>query len=208
MRTEFLISSGNRILIDFITPFWKEVFDFVVQNLPCNFRTPNQIFSVKRDMRSTHKPSYSNKSKMSSSAVKEPKIIAVLGFVLLFPGLVALIPFNVVWIQFWDLTFFILSALGAVLLSIANSKIGWWIKVEDNVLYYSKFSVFSNWKKRRGVEFAIPIQTINRLKMERHQVIIYHKDSKKLMFNTVGIKKAEKQNLKAIFEEIQGRLLR
>jgi hypothetical protein len=29
-----------------------------------------------------------------------------------------------------------------------------------------------------------------------------------LMFNTVGIKKAENQNLKAIFEEIQGWLLR
>lgn len=161
---------------------------------------------MKRDIRSTRKSSNLNKSKMDSSAVKEPKLIAVLGFVLLFPGLVALIPFNVVWIQFWDLTFFILSALGAILLSIANSKIGWWIKVEDNVLYYSKFSVFSNWKKRRGVEFAIPIQTINRLKMERHQVIILYKGSKKLTFNTVGMKKEDKQNLQAIFEEIQGRL--
>ena len=143
---------------------------------------------------------------MDSSAVKEPRIIAIIGFVLLFPGLLALIPFNVAWIQFWDLSFFILSALGMVLLSIANSKIGWWIKVEDNVLYYSKFSVFSNWKKRRGVEFAIPIQSINRLKMERHQVIILHKGSKKLTLNTVGMKKADKQKLKAIFEEIQGRL--
>lgn len=161
---------------------------------------------MKQDIRSTRKSSNFNESKMDSTAIKEPKLIAVLGFVLLFPGLVALIPFNVVWIQFWDLTFFILSALGAILLSIANSKIGWWIKVEDNVLYYSKFSVFSNWKKRRGVEFAIPIQTINRLKMERHQVIILYKGSKKLTFNTVGMKKEDKQNLQAIFEEIQGRL--
>jgi hypothetical protein len=143
---------------------------------------------------------------MDSSAVKEPRIIANIGFVLLIPGLVALIPFNVAWIQLWDLPFFILSALGAVLLSIANSKIGWWIKVEDNVLYYSKFSVFSNWKKRRGVEFAIPVQTINRLKMEGYQVLIYYKDSKKLIFNTIGMKRKEKQKLKAIFEEIQNRL--
>ena len=143
---------------------------------------------------------------MDFGAVKEPKIIAVLGFVLLFPGLVALIPFNVVWIQFLDLTFFILSALGAVLLSIANSKIGWWIKVEDNVLYYSKFSVFSNWKKRRGVEFAIPIQTIKRLKMNSFHVLIYYKGSKKQIFNTIGMKKEEKEKLKAIFEEIQSRL--
>jgi len=105
-----------------------------------------------------------------------------------------------------DLLFFILSGLGAVLLSIANSKIGWWIKVEDNVLYYSKFSVFSNWKKRRGVEFAIPVQTINRIKMEGYQVLIYYKDSKKLIFNTIGMKRKEKQKLKAIFEEIQHRL--
>jgi len=110
------------------------------------------------------------------------------------------------WIQFWDLPFFILSVLGAVLLSIANSKIGWWIKVQDNVLYYSKFSVFSNWKKRRGVEFAIPIQTINRIKMNNHQVLIYYKGSKKLIFNTIGIKKVDKLKLKAILEEIQSRL--
>ena len=155
---------------------------------------------MKRDIRNTHK------SKVHSSAVKEPRIIAIIGFVLLIPGLVALIPFNMNWIQFWDLPFFILSALGAVLLSIANSKIGWWIKVEDNVLYYSKFSVFSNWKKRRGVEFAIPIQTINRLKMNSHQVLIYYKGSKKLIFNTIGIKKVDKQKLKAIFTEIQSRL--
>ena len=143
---------------------------------------------------------------MDSSAVKEPRIIAIIGFVLLFPGLLALIPFNVAWIQFWDLSFFILSALGMVLLSIANSKIGWWIKVEDNVLYYSKFSVFSNWKKRRGVEFAISIQTINRLKMNSYQVLIYYKGSKKLIFNTIGMKKVEKEKLKAIFEKIQSRL--
>ena len=138
--------------------------------------------------------------------MKEPRIIAFIGFVLLIPGLVALIPFNVAWIQFLDLLFFILSGLGAVLLSIANSKIGWWIKVEDNVLYYSKFSVFSNWKKRRGVEFAIPVQTINRIKMDGYQVLIYYKDSKKLIFNTIGMKRKEKQKLKAIFEEIQHRL--
>jgi len=161
---------------------------------------------VRRDIRSTQESSNSNKSKVHSSAVKEPRIIAIIGFVLLIPGLVALIPFNMNWIQFWDLPFFILSALGAVLLSIANSKIGWWIKVEDNVLYYSKFSVFSNWKKRRGVEFAIPIQTINRLKMNSHQVLIYYKGSKKLIFNTIGIKKVDKQKLKAIFTEIQSRL--
>ena len=143
---------------------------------------------------------------MDSSAVKEPRIIAFIGFVLLIPGLVALIPFNMNWIQFWDLPFFILSALGAVLLSISNSKIGWWIKVEDNVLYYSKFSVFSNWKKRRGAEFAIPIQTINRLKMNSHQVLIYYKGSKKLIFNTIGIKKVDKLKLRAIFKKIQSRL--
>ena len=143
---------------------------------------------------------------MDSSAIKEPRIIAIIGFVLLIPGLVALIPFNISWIQLWDLPFFILSALGAVLLSIANSMIGWWIKVEDNVLYYSKFSVFSNWKKRRGVEFAIPIQTIKRLKMNSFQVLIYYKGSKKQTFNTIGMKKRDRQKLKAIFEEIQHRL--
>ena len=42
--------------------------------------------------------------------------------------------------------------------------------------------------------------------MERHKVIILHKGSKKLTFNTIGMKKADKQKLRVIFEEIQGRL--
>ena len=35
---------------------------------------------------------------------------------------------------------------------------------------------------------------------------LYYKDSKKLIFNTIGMKRKEKQKLKAIFEEIQHRL--
>ena len=38
------------------------------------------------------------------------------------------------------------------------------IDKEDNVLYYSKFSVFSNWQNRRGVEYAIAIESINEVK--------------------------------------------
>jgi len=37
-------------------------------------------------------------------------------------------------------------------------------------------------------------------------VLIYYKGSKKQIFNTIGMKKVEKEKLKAIFEEIQSRL--
>ena len=135
---------------------------------------------------------YSVSSSSSKTVVKDPYILAYAGFVLLLPGLIALIPFNLQWLQLLYIPFAVSAAFGAFLLLIANSKIGWWIKVEDNVLYYSKFSVFSNWQKRRGVEYAISIETINEVKVDNQKITLYYRDRNKISFNVVGLKKSSK----------------
>jgi len=146
---------------------------------------------------------YSVSSSSSKTVVKDPYILAYAGFVLLLPGLIALIPFNLQWLQLLDIPFAVSAAFGAFLLLIANSKIGWWIKVEDNVLYYSKFSVFSNWQKRRGVEYAISIETINEVKIDNQKITLYYRDRNKISFNVIGLKKSSKTAILKMLRRIK-----
>ena len=146
---------------------------------------------------------YSVSSSSSKTVVKDPYILAYAGFVLLIPGLIALVPFNLQWLQSLDIPFAISAAFGAFLLLIANSKIGWWIKVEDNVLYYSKFSVFSDWQKRRGVEYAISIETINEVKIDNQKITLYYRDRNKISFNVVGLKKSSKTAILKMLRRIK-----
>ena len=146
---------------------------------------------------------YSVSSSSSKTVVKNPYILAYAGFVLLLPGLIALIPFNLQWLQLLDIPFAVSAAFGAFLLLIANSKIGWWIKVEDNVLYYSKFSVFSNWQKRRGVEYAISIETINEVKIDNQKITLYYRDRNKISFNAIGLKKSSKTAILKMLRRIK-----
>ena len=154
-----------------------------------------------------HSKTTTKRHKVSSSSpktvVKDPYFIAYSGFVLLIPGLIALVPFNIAWLQSLDIPFAISSAFGAFLLLIANSKIGWWIKVEDNVLYYSKFSVFSNWQKRRGVEYAISIETINEVKIDNQKITLYYRDRNKISFNVVGLKTSSKTAILKMLRRIK-----
>jgi hypothetical protein len=142
-------------------------------------------------------------SNSAKTAVKDPKIIAYIGFVMLIPGLIALVPFNIQWLQSLDIPFAVCSAIGAFLLLIANSKVGWWMNIEDNVLYYSKFSVFSNWQNRRGVEYAIAIESINEVKIDEQNITLYCGDCNKVSFNLVGLKKSSKKAILNIFRSIQ-----
>lgn len=74
---------------------------------------------------------------------------------------------------------------------------------EDNVLYYSKFSVFSNWQNRRGVEYAIAIESINEVKIDEQNITLYCGDCNKVSFNLVGLKKSSKKAILNIFRSIQ-----
>lgn len=147
-----------------------------------------------------------NSSNSATAVVKDPSFIAYLGIVLLIPGVIALIPFNILWLQALDIPFYVASFLGLVLLVLAKSKVGWWINVEDNILYYSKFSVFSNWQKRRGVEYAISIDKIYKVEMKRLVVSIYYHPNKKISFHMLGLSKKHTAVLKQIFQSISSAL--
>ena len=146
---------------------------------------------------------YKHSSPSTKTVVKDPYILAYAGFLLLIPGLIALVPFNIAWLQSLDIPFAVSSAFGTFFLLIANSKIGWWIKIEDNVLYYSKFSVFSNWQKRRGVEYAISIETINEVKVDNQKITLYYRDRNKISFNVVGLKKSSKTAILKMLRRIK-----
>ena len=109
------------------------------------------------------------------------------GLVLLIPGAIALIPFNADYLQVWDIPFFSSAVIGALLLLRAAQQIGWRLNLEDNVLYYQKFNLYSNWKKRRSQEFALSLSKITKMGLEGKQVVIAYQPSKKLRFNVTGL---------------------
>ncbi|MGA0246209.1 MAG: hypothetical protein ACO3JZ_05965 [Schleiferiaceae bacterium] len=181
--------------------------DFVARNQIVTFKCQSKIITslmVKSHVQSSKTTIKGHKlSSSSKTVVKDPYILAYAGFVLLLPGLIALVPFNIAWLQSLDIAFAVSAAFGAFLLLIANSKIGWWIKVEDNVLYYSKFSVFSNWQKRRGVEYAISIETINEVKIDNQKITLYYRDRNKISFNVIGLKKSSKTAILKMLRRIK-----
>ena len=180
---------------------------FVARNHIVTFKCQSKIFTslmVKSHVQSkTTTKRYKLSSSSTKAVVKDPYFIAYAGFLLLIPGLIALVPFNIAWLQSLDIPFAVSSAFGTFFLLIANSKIGWWIKVEDNVLYYSKFSVFSNWQKRRGVEYAISIETINEVKIDNQKITLYYRDRNKISFNVVGLKKSSKTAILKMLRRIK-----
>ena len=89
------------------------------------------------------------------AVTKEPRWMKPLGVVLLIPGLIALIPFKAEYLEMWDIPLYLSGGLGIVILLRATRRIGWRLNLEDNVLYYSKFDLYSSWKKRRSQEFAL-----------------------------------------------------
>tara|TARA_B110000503_G_scaffold76996_2_gene118742 strand:+ start:171 stop:620 length:450 start_codon:yes stop_codon:yes gene_type:complete len=118
---------------------------------------------------------------------KEPRWMRPLGVVLLLPGAIALIPFKADYLQVWDIPFFSSSVIGALILLRAAQQIGWRLNLEDNVLYYQKFNLYSNWKKRRSQEFALSLSKITKMGLEGQQVVIAYQPSKKLRFNVTGL---------------------
>ena len=117
---------------------------------------------------------------------KEPRWMRPLGVVLLLLGLIALIPFKAGYLQMWDTPLFILAGLGALLLLRAAQKIGWRLNLEDNVIYYQKFNLYSNWKKRRSQEFSLSLDKVTKVEFEGKEVVISYHPSKKLRFKADG----------------------
>jgi len=129
-----------------------------------------------------------------------------LGVVLLLPGFIALIPFKADYLQVWDTPLFIVASLGALLLLRAAQKIGWRLNLEDNVIYYQKFNLYSNWKKRRSQEFALSLDKVTKVEFEGKEIVISYHPSKKLRFTATGMDSLSQNKLDRLVREINSRV--
>ena len=118
--------------------------------------------------------------------------------VLLLPGVFALIPFKVSYLQMFDIPFYLTGILGALLLLRGAQRIGWRLNLEGNILYYSKFNVYSSWKKRRRTEFALPLSKVVSAEKLKTELKITYNPSKKLVFSIRGLDSLQHRRLDKI----------
>jgi hypothetical protein len=134
---------------------------------------------------------------------KEPRWIKVVGVVLLFFGLFALIPFKVEFLQSLDIPFYILAGFGISCLIFGWLRIGWRLNLEGNVLYYVKFNLYSNWKKRRANEFALGLEKITNVDYVGSNFVISYSPGKKLHFSTKGLSTKDRARLNVLKNGIE-----
>ena len=137
------------------------------------------------------------------AVTKEPRWMKPLGVVLLIPGLIALIPFKADYLEMWDIPLYLSGGLGIVILLRATRRIGWRLNLEDNVLYYSKFDLYSSWKKRRSREFALSSEKMTRVEFEGLDFTVAYHPSKKLRFNTRGLSSISQARLEKLKVELE-----
>ena len=126
-----------------------------------------------------------------------------MGVAFLIPGLIALIPFKADYLEMWDIPLYLFGGLGIVILLRATSRIGWRLNLEDNVLYYSKFDLYSSWKKRRSQEYALSSEKMTRIEFEGSDFTIAYHPSKKLRFNTRGLSSISQARLEKLKVELE-----
>lgn len=136
---------------------------------------------------------------------KEPRWIKPLGFLLLCLGGIGIIPFKSDIIQMFDPYLFAISFLGFLLLLRANQRIGWRIVLEDNVIYYSKFNLYSSWKKRRSQEFALSLEKIKGMEIKKSHIIITYDPSRRLTFNSIGLGSYERMRVEKLKKLVEGK---
>ena len=134
---------------------------------------------------------------------KEPRWMKPMGVAFLIPGLIALIPFKADYLQVWDTPFFIIATLGLLILLRAAQRIGWRLNLEDNVLYYSKFNLYSSWKKRRSQEFALSSEKMSKVEFEGLDFTVAYHPAKKLRFNTRGLSSISQARLEKLKVELE-----
>ena len=134
---------------------------------------------------------------------KEPRWIKFVGVVLVCFGLFAVIPFKVKSLQALDAPFYVLAGIGVAFLVIGGLRIGWRLNLEGNVLYYVKYNLYSDWKKRRAHEYALAVEKITKVELIGSDLVISYHPSKKLHFSTKGLSKNAKSRLNALKNEIE-----
>ena len=137
------------------------------------------------------------------AVTKEPRWMKPLGIVLLIPGLIALIPFKADYLEMWDIPLYLSGGIGIVTLLRATRRIGWRLNLEDNVLYYSKFDLYSSWKKRRSQEFTLSSEKMTRVEFEGLDFTVAYHPSKKLRFSTRGLSSISRARLEKLKVELE-----
>lgn len=117
------------------------------------------------------------------------------GAMLVLVGSFALIPFKVDYLEMFDLPMYMLGMIGVILLVRAAQKIGWHLVLEGNVLYYSKFNMYSSWKRIRSQEFALSQDKITKVIVAPTSFTLHYEPGRMLTFSTLGLDKTAKERL-------------
>ena len=134
---------------------------------------------------------------------KEPRWMKYVGAMLVLVGSFALIPFKVDYLEVFDLPMYILGATGVTLLLRAAQNIGWHLVLEGNVLYYSKFNMYSSWKRIRSQEFALSQDKITKVAVTTTAIIIHYEPGRMLTFSTIGLDSGAKERLVKLEKALQ-----
>ena len=136
---------------------------------------------------------------------KEPRWMKYAGAVLVLVGSFALIPFKVDYLEMFDLPMYFLGGIGIALLLRATQKIGWHLVLEGNVLYYSKFNMYSSWKRIRSQEFALSQDKITKVIVSPSSITLHYEPGRMLTFSILGLDKAARKRLVKLEEALQPR---
>ena len=102
------------------------------------------------------------------------------GALLVLVGSFALIPFKVDYLEMFDLPMYLLGRDRNALVARATQKIGWHLVLEGNVLYYSKFNMYSSWKRIRSQEFALSQDKITKVVVTKQSITLHYEPGRML----------------------------
>ena len=134
---------------------------------------------------------------------KEPRWMKYAGAMLVLVGSFALIPFKVDYLEMFDLPMYALGGSGIALLLRASQKIGWHLVLEGNVLYYSKFNMYSSWKRIRSQEFALSQDKVTKVIVSTTSITLHYEPGRMLTFSTLGLDSAARERLVKLERALQ-----
>ena len=134
---------------------------------------------------------------------KEPRWMKHVGAMLVLVGSFALIPFKVDYLEMFDLPMYVLCTIGSALLVRAAQNIGWHLVLEGNVLYYSKFNMYSSWKRIRSQEFALSQDKVTKVIVSPTAITLHYEPGRMLSFSTIGLDSAAKERLELLEQALQ-----
>jgi len=134
---------------------------------------------------------------------KEPRWMRPVGALFVFAGMFAFIPFKVRYLEVFDLPMYVVGVLGLAILARAAQKIGWHLVLEGNVLYYSKFNMYSSWRKIRSQEFALSQDKVTKVEVSGTAITLHYEPGRTLSFNTWGIDGLSKKRVLKLKEALE-----